>query len=51
MKLSQSTTNKIINEASKLVLKYDYASNTKIDVSVLLDYKLNIDKTWLATTV
>lgn len=40
----------IIEEASKLVLKYQYGSDNKINLSVLM-YKLLTNKTWIVTTV
>lgn len=40
----------IIDEASKLVLKYQYGSDNKINLSVLM-YKLLTNKTWIVTTV
>ena len=39
----------IIDEASKLVLKYQYGSDNKINLSVLM-YKLLTNKTWIVTT-
>lgn len=41
----------IIEEASKLVLKYQYGSDNKINLSVLMYKLLNENKTWIVTTV
>ena len=41
----------IIEEASKLVLKYQYGSDNKIDITVLMYKLLNENKQWIVTTV